>query len=257
MDNYTIDKLNQKLKNNESLFKEIHYFSILDSTNSHIKKNLESYDTGDIILADMQTEGRGRQGRRWFSSPGEGLYFSILLKNNWNLKKLNFSTLVIATSIDKALKDLGYISKIKWPNDIYINDRKVAGVLVENIINNFNNTIIGIGININNKCFSSEISKTATSLYLESGSILRERVLYSILTNLHQDIISYTDDFNTEPFVQYIRSNSLYLNKKITITVGNKKIHGILTDILMDGSIVISDRKDNIHIMNYCEIINP
>lgn len=256
MDNLSIDRLNQKLKNSESLFNKIHYFSNLDSTNSHVKKNLPVYNTGDIILADMQTEGRGRQGKKWVSSSGEGLYFSILLKNNWNLKKLNFLTLVIATSIDKALKDLGFNSEIKWPNDIYINDRKVAGVLVENIIDSFNNTIIGIGVNINNRSFNPELIDKATSLYLESESIIREEVLDSILTNLGEDIISYTTDFNTYPFVQYIKSNSFNLNKKISIHIGDKRIYGILTDILMDGSVVIKDKKNNIHILNYGEIIN-
>lgn len=257
MDRYDIEKLNLQIKNLNGLFKEIHFFPEIDSTNSHFKNNLNRYNSGDIIFADMQSEGRGRQNRKWISNAKDGLYFSILLKNSWDLKAVNLLTLIFAVSINRTLKNLGFNSKIKWPNDIFINNKKVAGILTENIVTTFNNTIIGIGININNKFFNSELSERATSLYLESDSenIGKAKVLYSILKNLSTDINSYTVDFNTESFIQYIRSNSLNLNKDITIRTGEKEVHGRLKDILNDGSILIIDKKNHSHIFNYGEII--
>lgn len=256
MDKNDIGDINLNLGISSSILKRIHHFPSLDSTNSYLKRNLDKYSSGDIVLADLQSQGKGRMGRAWSSDSKGGLYFSILLKNKWDLRDLNFITLLLATSIDRALKNLGFNSLIKWPNDIYLHGKKLAGILVENIIKEENNTILGMGINVNNKDFKADLLDKATSLYLEGGPVDKKALFASILENLDQDLETYSQDFKKENFVNYIKENSLNLNKDIKLQVADKIIQGRMEDILADGSLKILDKNNHSHLLNYGEIIN-
>ncbi|ONN26521.1 biotin--acetyl-CoA-carboxylase ligase [Thermosipho affectus] len=138
---------------------KIIYFEKINSTNDYLKNSYKKLKNGTIVVSKIQTNGRGRLGRNWVSNEG-GLWFSILVKRN--LKKPNFYTKLSSIVILNVLKNLNINAKIKWPNDIYVNSKKLSGILTEAI--SFNNKIkciiIGIGINVNN-----DVPKNGISIY--------------------------------------------------------------------------------------------
>ena len=131
---------------------------------------------GALVVADFQTQGRGRQGRHWEASEAQNLLFSLVLRPNlpptrWGLLTIAAS-LAIKASIDTAISPIE--AKIKWPNDILIGDKKCCGMLTEAVTTAGSMTerdpvVLGIGINVNQVRFSEEVDRPATSLLLESG----------------------------------------------------------------------------------------
>ncbi len=124
------------------------------------------------VVADEQTAGRGRRDRAWHSSPGEGLYLSVLLRPNSSSSKLPLLSLMTAVVVAETMIERGITGvDIKWPNDVLINDRKVCGILVEGVSGKAGDMriIVGIGVNLNHQNFPDEINRTATSLSIETG----------------------------------------------------------------------------------------
>ena len=137
----------------------------VDSTNNFLKSlltNSKPLPEGTVIMADHQYAGRGQQQNKWLSEPGKNLTFSILFKPTF-IKAVNQFDLTRAMSLgvyDALYQLLGEGLKIKWPNDIYYNDSKLGGMLIENIVQGekINNSVVGIGLNINQDSFSEEAS---------------------------------------------------------------------------------------------------
>ena len=152
---------------------EILYFDSIDSTNTKAQELAEKgYPSGTLVVADKQIAGKGRRGRNWESPSGCGIFMTLMLKPDINPNNASMLTLVSALAVAKALADItGKDAKIKWPNDIVIDGRKVCGILTEMSaqFDYINNIVIGIGINVNNSSFPEEISATASSLRLLSG----------------------------------------------------------------------------------------
>lgn len=137
-------------------------FDEIESTNSYLKNLVREKRPaeGSIVLADFQTGGRGQMGNSWFASKGDNLLFSLLIYPNTIKASEQFilsriASLAIKNMLDGFTNDI----RIKWPNDIYWNDKKIAGILIENDLqgNTIGNTIIGIGININQQIFPAEL----------------------------------------------------------------------------------------------------
>lgn len=152
----------------------IHHYETLGSTNDQLKQMLDAPEF-TCVTADKQTAGRGRRDRAWHSTPGEGLYLSILLRpeiaaNKFPLVSLMSAVAVAETMLEQA-KDLRSQLDIKWPNDILVNGRKLCGILIESttVSHEPPRMIVGIGVNLNQQGFPPELSELATSLSLECG----------------------------------------------------------------------------------------
>lgn len=141
---FDINYVNYQIKKNKILNKII-FFKKIDSTNDFLKSN--NFPSGTIVISEMQTAGKGRYGKKWFSPQG-GLWFSCVI--NKKSKRPYFYVILSSLAIIDTLKDYDIKAKIKWPNDILINCKKVSGILVENDYYK-GKIIIGIGINVNNK----------------------------------------------------------------------------------------------------------
>lgn len=169
----------------QSLF----YFEELESTNTYLKKmQAEEVEQGTICLADNQTRGRGQYERKWESEPGQNLTFSLVFFPS-DGKRLHVLTLACALAMVEYLNDFFDTSCacIKWPNDVLLNDRKVAGILTETVFNGnkFDRLVIGIGFNVNQKTFSKDLKTKATSIRLETGSLVdREAFLSDLLSRI-------------------------------------------------------------------------
>lgn len=229
------NNLNTKLIGNEILF-----FENIDSTNNYLKnQNIET--NGLVVVADNQTQGRGRGERKWLSEPGKNLTFSILLIPK--VEDINWRILPILTASALAISIDNFSSvttQTKWPNDLILNNKKFGGILIETAFaNSLKRIIIGIGINVNQKSFPDEIRTIATSLFLETNiNYDRELLLSSLLYSLDQmyqklllnDYNYYLDDW---------RRRCNHFGKKVSFVEGTETLYGIAKELSDDGSLII------------------
>lgn len=156
---------------------KVFFYEETDSTNTRAKAGGEAGDLhGALFVAEKQNAGKGRRGRTWQSPAGSSIYMSILLRPSFEPSKAPMLTLIMAYSVAMALEEEEKISaKIKWPNDLVLNKKKICGILTEMSaeVDYINYVVIGVGINANTESFPEEISETATSLKLESGEKVR------------------------------------------------------------------------------------
>lgn len=186
----------------------------VDSTNAYaVSKDLAPMT---CIVAETQTGGRGRSGRKWFSEPEVNLYFSIVLRDMdvRSLLPMNiFAGYVLADTLAPYLE-----VKIKWPNDLLASGRKMAGILMETSFagGTLERAVLGIGVNINSSSMPDEIKETATSVRIETGrSFEREELLAAFMNNLES---RYNDFIRKDvDIVKLWPYYSAFLDKKITI----------------------------------------
>jgi BirA family biotin operon repressor/biotin-[acetyl-CoA-carboxylase] ligase len=170
---------------------KIHYFSVIDSTNRHARWLAEQgTPEGDVVVADSQTQGRGRLGRRWISPPRTNLYLSVILRPQLPPVHAPQVTLMAAVALAETIESfLSFSPVIKWPNDILVHGKKLAGILTESSCsaNRVDFVILGIGVNIN---FSPdqmplEIQERATSIF----GVTKKKISRGVfLRRLIQDI---------------------------------------------------------------------
>ena len=167
--------------------RRFHFFSTTGSTNDVAARHAANPDyEGAVFVADAQTSGRGRRGRTWFSPPGAGLYVSTILRPARSLEPERATLLTtIAAGVGLAegvTKATGLAPSLKWPNDLYVAKRKLAGILAEGI---GDAVVLGYGINISTASFPPELGDRATSLETELGrGIDRVRVFVETLAAL-------------------------------------------------------------------------
>lgn len=216
---------------------EIEYFDEIDSTNSYLLHRKDFLDR-ILVIADFQTAGRGRFNRKWYSNPGENLMFSIGLKNVdlADLPKLSFIT---SLSVQEAIEEtLNLQLKIKWPNDLISDNKKVCGILIETQIQNIEKAkvVIGIGINVNQTNFPDEIKDKSTSLkLLLKIEINREILLSKILDLFFKYINIISSDFET--IYQKYKSKCTGIGQKVSVLFGDNIYTGILSDINRSGEL--------------------
>ena len=237
--------------NTEFMGKRIDYYDTIDSTtkvarNMCIGGNHESLN-GTVIIAEEQTGGVGRLGRAW-SSPRGGLWISIILKPKIDMGHLFTVTMAASIAIARAIKrETGIGALIKWPNDIYIGDRKVGGLLVEISAetDKINYCIIGIGIDVNvrQEDFPEDMVTPITSISAETGNeINRAALLARILRGFEQRYKLLEEEEYTSIITEW-KSLSLTLDKRVQIKTLKKAYTGVAIDIDEHGALII--RKDN------------
>jgi len=206
----------------------LYYVESIGSTNTFLKDNYMKYPDNSILLAKYQTNGRGRYTRKWESS--EDYTFSLLLKKEYH------NEIIAPLSIVRALKSFGVDTKIKWPNDIYLNNKKLSGILIESIYggNELYATIVGIGINKTDKLEVNGIglNKDISSIDLISKIIKEyESLMNQSFDNYINEYISYSNVINRKIIYQgeeYIVDN---INEKGHLLL-NK--NGIIKEISCD-----------------------
>lgn len=229
---------------------KITYFETISSTNDYLKENGKSH--GEVVISNEQTKGKGRLGREWKSNKDEGLYMSILLRPEIDIENIPFITIIAGSSILKALKNLDIDAKVKWPNDIIINNKKIGGILSElkvtkeDKINNkkqIKNVIVGIGINLKQKHFDEELREKATSIENEGYKISKEDLVVNILEEFEILYNEYIDDnkaqTNKNNTLKIHRENSAIIGKNIYIINKDNKELVKCIDINENGNLII------------------
>lgn len=218
-------------------------FSEIDSTSDFLKRSEDKRDY-DLVIAQTQTRGRGRRGNNWVSQRGMAL-FSFLLKEEQNISLEEYSKLPLVTGIAvlKGLKRIENLDfKFKWTNDIYLDDKKICGILVEKVGDFF---IIGIGVNINNK-LEGAVADIATALTISTG---KKYIVEDIIFTIIDEFKSYYQRFvagEWELILDEINSKNYLKNKEITLVGSNFEISGVAKDIALDGRLEIETTKESI-----------
>lgn len=183
--------------------KKIVWFDRTDSTNTQARQLAEDgAPHGTLVIADMQDGGKGRLGRTWISPAGEGIWMSFLLRPQISPLSASMLTLVMALAAEKGIREAtGLESRIKWPNDLVLNKKKICGILTEMSTEQMEikYVIVGIGINVSQKEFPDELKKSGTSLYLETGEIFdRDRITAKIMEALEEyyEVFVKTEDMS-------------------------------------------------------------
>lgn len=191
-----------------------------------------------VVVADTQTAGRGRRGRQWRDEPGASVLVSIVVRPRLavgDLPKLSLATAVAVAEAIEAVAGLG--ARLKWPNDILVHGRKIAGILLESRMDAEPTVVVGIGVNLRQHAFPAELAATATSVRLESGRLIeRERMLQALLAafDVWQAILE------TQGFAP-VRARWLQLAETIGRTVSIDARSGIAVDLDLDGALVFHD----------------
>ncbi|MEN6462145.1 MAG: biotin--[acetyl-CoA-carboxylase] ligase [Syntrophomonas sp.] len=225
--------------------KVVRYYPQIDSTNEMAKRiyKQEKPPQGTVVLARKQTGGKGRRGRQWQSPPG-GLWFSIILNPELPLPQIAILSLVCAVAVCHALKAFSPSPPmIKWPNDIFINGKKVAGILLEvsGELDHTDYVIAGIGINVNieTRLLPEAIRDTTTSLLEENDHCLdHSRVLALVLSNLERYYLQFTEE-GFQNILMEFKEECLHLGKAVKISRGNRDIEGVNIDIDESGNLII------------------
>lgn len=174
----------------------LHHFASMTSTNtSLLEAAANGAPEGTVFLADEQTAGRGRGGHSWHSSPGEGLYVSVLVKPNLGLREALWNSLAAGLAARAAvLTTAGQTVDIRWPNDLLLGARKLGGILVETAVDpgaaaRLRYAVIGVGINVSHTSFPPELAALATSLRLATGQAQsRQALLIALLRALDAEL---------------------------------------------------------------------
>lgn len=226
---------------------KLKYLQTIDSTNSYSKQNIDTLDDKTIVYTYNQTNGRGRFDRKWVDLGSENLFLSIILKPSNELKPVYSNlTQFTALKLSQTFEGYGISPKIKWPNDILINDKKISGILAETVFRNntLKGLVIGIGINLNaDKKDFSQINKKVTSLNLEiNKNVDKTEFLEKFINNFFNDYEKFLNKgFTTIKDAYTKRAN--FLNKEISITNFDETITGTVDSINDNGAIVINGKE--------------
>jgi BirA family biotin operon repressor/biotin-[acetyl-CoA-carboxylase] ligase len=229
----------------------IYHFWQTDSTNTALKSLAEGgAPEGTIVIAEEQTGGRGRLGRSWFSPPGKGISFSILLRPSLAPGDTPLFTLMTAAAVTQGIKNVlpDLPIGIKWPNDLLIKGRKVCGILTEIKAETdlLHHLIIGIGINVNLKLedFPPEINKIATSIYLENNEteVSRQKLTCSILQEMDDSYRRYLSEGPGFILTEWKKYN-ITLGKKITLNIFRDQIAGTAVDLSPRGALILEEKE--------------
>lgn len=236
----------------------VHRFDSLGSTNDEgMRMASEGAPEGTVIVAAQQTAGRGRLGRRWASSPGEGLYLSLILKPAVPFDQLWQLSFVISLATAEAVsRAAGLPASVKWPNDVLLQGRKISGILLEARRAKSGSpdersavVVAGIGINVNTESFPPDLIQKATSIMLETGrrTDLSE-VERALLESVRERYIEYANG-GFGRIMQRWKAIDATVGRRITASTPNGIVEG--TAIAVDGEgdlIVKPDAGDAIRI---------
>ncbi len=233
--------------------RRVHYLDQVDSTNTHALSLAQNgADSGTVIIADTQNKGRGRLGKVWQSPFATGLYFSIILRPKLPAADLPKITLATGLAVSQAIEKTCCLrTKLKWPNDLLINGKKLAGILCESALNG-NDTVVvlGIGINVSTplKAFPEELQSIATSLLIASGQIFdRGIILKAILAQIDSVIMQLEKNKFAEILDQWRVRDATKDQWLRWLTPAGDIVNGLSLGPNEDGLLMIRDADGLVH----------
>jgi BirA family biotin operon repressor/biotin-[acetyl-CoA-carboxylase] ligase len=212
-------------------FTDVRRFATIDSTNRYLLECAAAGEPeGVVAVADEQTAGRGRLDRSWIAPPGAALLVSVLLRPRLPIERLHLVTLAAALAAIDAVHALSAVDgRLKWPNDVVVDDRKLAGVLAES--DGAGAVVVGVGLNLRGDWFPPELAATATSCTVDRD-VLLEAWLRAFDTRLDA----------LDGVLDAARASSATLGRRVRVELAQESFEGVATDLTPEGFLVVDGR---------------
>ncbi|WP_166226382.1 bifunctional biotin--[acetyl-CoA-carboxylase] ligase/biotin operon repressor BirA [Pseudomonas atagonensis] len=217
--------------------------TLLDSIDSTNAEALRAVSRGQsapfLVLAERQLSGRGRRGRKWVSPFAENLYYSLVLRIDGGMRQLEGLSLVVGLAVMKALRKLGVAGAgLKWPNDVLVGNKKIAGILLELVGDPADvcHVVLGIGINVNMQS-ADEVDQQWTSMRLESGQMCDRNILVAELSEQLQSFICRQQAEGFKVLRAEWEANHLWQGRTVSLIAGVNQIDGVVLGIDNQGAI--------------------
>lgn len=229
--------------NTKIIGKKVKVYDSLSSTNDFLKElGSKGEPEGTVIIARNQTSGKGRMGRVWEAKKDDNVSFSIILRPQVAPMELSAITPLTGLAVCKAINEFCMLdSKIKWPNDIIADNKKLVGILTElsTEIDRIDYAVIGIGINVGNTVFPEEIAHKATSILLETGRhIDKNKFLATVLNSLEEILFKNNFRLTGETLSEYTKLCAT-VGRQVTFTRGNRRVSGMAVSVDNNGELEV------------------
>ncbi|UHM91939.1 bifunctional biotin--[acetyl-CoA-carboxylase] ligase/biotin operon repressor BirA [Rahnella victoriana] len=221
---------------------QVRVLPVIDSTNQYLMDRIGELSSGDACVAEYQQAGRGRRGRKWFSPFGSNLYLSMYWKLEQGPAAAMGLSLVIGIVMAEVLQRLGAKDvRVKWPNDLYLNDRKLAGILVEltGKTGDAAQLVIGAGINLKMREPATDTINQGWINLQEAGvNIDRNELTATLLKELRSALLHFEQE-GLAPFITRWRGLDNFLDRPVKLLIGDQEIHGIERGIDAQGALLL------------------
>jgi BirA family biotin operon repressor/biotin-[acetyl-CoA-carboxylase] ligase len=229
------------------LGRDIHVWETVDSTNAALSRLAKQEAVeGTVVLADQQTAGRGRVGKPWFSPPGVNLHLSVLLTPAIAVHDARFFTFIGSLAIADAVEAYGAKAQVKWPNDVLVNDKKIAGVLTDVQLrgDRVEYVILGIGVNLNidrpdMERLYGEAARGATSLREAVGRTVDRNAFAARLLEFLENRYFAFREHGRRPLLREWRDRS-FLGRRVTVREAEVHVEGIAMDLDEEGCLIVN-----------------
>ena len=240
----------QEIQKNLKYKHNIEIFDSIDSTNKYLKSKINEKNYGAIVISNEQTNGYGKNNRQFISNKDTGIYMSILINPNCLIEESLKITILTSVAVLSAIKSVCNLDvKLKWVNDIILNDLKVGGILCESQINlNTNiidNMIVGIGINVKNFEFPPSLKNIATSIENNTNIKISRNELISEIINFFD--LYFIDNKN---YLDLYKENSYVLGKDITVIQNDRQFFAKAIDIEDNGALIVQEQEKIIKLIS-------
>lgn len=220
------------------------HHNIISSTNDLAAQAArEGEPEGLVITAIGQTSGRGRRGRLWQDEPGQSILMSLLFRPNLELSETPALGFAVSLAIAEWLESLGLRPELKWPNDVLINGRKIAGMLIEHVYCDGSDAIAaGVGVNVNQQCFDGDLKSIATSLHLQTDRLYDIAELQKTLAETI--FLKYTNfvTAGSEEILESWRNYMWGVGESVEILTESDTLSGVIQGVDDVGALIISGR---------------
>jgi BirA family biotin operon repressor/biotin-[acetyl-CoA-carboxylase] ligase len=215
-------------------------FDSIDSTNAEALRAIERGQAAPfLVLAERQTAGRGRRGRRWASPFAENIYYSLVLRIEGGMRQLEGLSLVVGLAVMQALRELGIpAAGLKWPNDVLVGQKKIAGILLELVGDPADvcHVVLGVGINVNMQ-MTDEVDQQWTSMRLESGKAFDRNNLVAVLGEKLQAYLNRHQIGGFSAIQAEWEQNHLWQGRAVSLISGVNQIDGEVLGIDSQGAL--------------------
>jgi BirA family biotin operon repressor/biotin-[acetyl-CoA-carboxylase] ligase len=232
--------------------KKIIHFDSVDSTNTRAKELADKGEAhGTVIIGEEQTSGKGRLGRSWISPKYKGIWMSIIMRPEINPMLIAKITQVGAAAVVKAGEEMNLDFKVKWPNDIILNDKKICGILTEmsSELNQINYVILGIGINANLDLedFHEDLVEKASSIKMETKeAVNRKEIVGRIINNFEKLYDSFMIDGKGMDSIRTCREKSILIGREVRLIKGGETTEAKVLDLNDEGELVVEKKNGQV-----------
>ncbi len=237
------------------------YLKSVDSTNKYAKENINDINGMTVVYTFNQTAGRGRLERKWKFAGEDNIYATIVLKPSSEMKEVYSNlTQLLCIVLAEVIEEYNpiYPPKIKWPNDVRVNGKKISGILAEAVSgnNNLEGLILGFGVNLNvSKEILEQIDQPATSLNIETGECIdKEKFLKKVIDKFCLLYNSFIEDGFILIRDDY-KKRAEFLNKEVSVRVFDKIYEGRAIDVTENGALKIIDKNNQEQILYIGDIL--